>query len=76
MRQSLNGRANRCVNNARTVEWAGSAVSVLPAFLLIRAPLAPLHQGLDFKTSLRLALWSEPQVNAILLPYRTVLYSA
>lgn len=32
MRQSLNGHANRCVNNARTVEWAGSAESVLPAF--------------------------------------------
>lgn len=48
MKQSLNGRTNRCVNNARTVEWAGSAVSVLPAFLLIRAPLAPLHQGFDF----------------------------
>lgn len=39
MRQSLNGRTNRCANNARTVEWAGSAVSVLPALLPIRAPL-------------------------------------
>ena len=48
MRQSLNGRANRCVNNARTFEWAGSAVSVLPAFFPIRVPLTPLHQGLDF----------------------------
>ena len=114
MRQSLNGRASRCANNARTVEWAGSAVSVLPAFLPIRAPLTsgfrksessehenpnfgarglvqgvrllrtnmvqsnltPCTKGLTFKTSLRLAPWSKPQVNAILLPYRTVLYSA
>ena len=39
MGQSLNGRSNRCVNNARTFEWAGSTVSVLPAFLPIRVPL-------------------------------------
>lgn len=30
MRQSLNGRASRCANNARTVEWAGSAVIGAP----------------------------------------------
>lgn len=44
MRQSLNGRANRCVNNVRTVERAGSAVSVLPAFKPIGAPADQLVQ--------------------------------
>lgn len=38
MGQSLNGCANRCMNNARTFGWAGSAVSVLPVFLPMRAP--------------------------------------
>ena len=48
MKQSLNGRTNRCVNNARTVEWAGSAVSVLPAFLPIRAPLTSGFRKSEF----------------------------
>ena len=30
MRRSLNGRANRRANNARTFEWAGSAVIGAP----------------------------------------------
>ena len=48
MRQSLNGCANRCINNARTFGWAGSAVSVLPAFFANKGALTHLHQGLDF----------------------------
>ena len=63
MRQSLTWRANRSARRcANGLAHAG--------VLRDRPPLV------IFKTSLRLALWSKPQVNAILLPYRTVLYSA
>ena len=32
--------------------------------------------GVRIKLIIKVALWSKPQVNAILLPYRMVLYSA
>lgn len=41
MRRSLNGRANCCANNARTFEWAGSAVIGVPRFFANKGALTP-----------------------------------
>ena len=39
MRQSLNGRANRCANNTRTFERAGSAVIGAPRYFVNESAL-------------------------------------
>ena len=39
MRQSLNGRANRCANNARTFERAGSTVIGAPRYFVNESAL-------------------------------------
>jgi hypothetical protein len=67
------------IANTRKSEFGARGLAQVVMFvcaMLARSNLTTCTKGLTFKTSLRFALWSKPQANAILLPYRMVLYSA